>query len=625
MTTRLQVAVALALTVAAGSARADEWTLWEAPWHDAAIAAVDATADTAVSLSGDGSLRWWAVPAMAPLGRTTWERCDDVAVALSPDGRTVAALEGAQRELVLVGRDGARRRLEPGGSVSALAWVDGALVAGLADGSLRRWGPGSAEPLTTPAIAEDPIRTLAAGPRGLLVGRGGEFGAVELRDGQTLALVRTMTLDTAAQRAHPSSYFMPPSGLAWSADGKRVAAAAEDAPVWDVETGLLLARVAPRKHDEMADQQWVTAVAFEGPGGESLLAASMPLLVRWDVASGQQRGSFALPFDWNGAQPATIAMRPQDGWVLTGDISGGLSLQGLDGAERSAVRGQHASLRSVAFSPQADVVVAGHADGALTVWVAATAQRMGAPIHVHGGGVSALEFSPDGARLASAGGRRVVIWSLAGAGRPVTLSGHEGGALDLAWAPDGSRLVTTAGDGRVRLWDAVTGEPLRSWEGHPGGATAVAWGKGDRIATVGEDGVLRTWSPGSDAADQASPRQPRAYTGVAWAPDGRTLATTEAFRGDGPVRLWAADLKELRHFEAGPIGCHDLAFTPQGELAAACLDARVRVWSLPSGKLTTTLHAFDGYGMALALNAAGTRLALGTAGQEQALRVWTRR
>lgn len=603
----------LALVLAPTTARA-EWALWSTPWHDAAIAAVDVAGDTTVSASWDGTLRWWSLPGLELRGQREWSPCSGAAVALSPDG-TVALLHGEGRELAVVGREGAKRELNPGGSVGALAWASGGLVAGLADGSLRRWEAGSAEPRSV--TGGEGVRALAGGPGGLLVGRGDEFGAVELRDARTLELIRAFSLARAQEGAHPSAYFLPPNGLAWSLDGRRAAAAADEALVWDVGTGLLVGTIAVREPGANFDGVGVAAVALLGATGDELLVATMDGLDRWDVAKRARTQRGPVSRDWNGAQPATIALRAERGWALTGDIHGGLELRGLDGGVIAAARGQHASVRAVAFSPRGDVVVAGHGDGALTVW--ASPRRRGV-IPVHRGAVSAVVFSPGG-RLATAGDTRVVLWSLESATPPVVLEGHDAGATDAAWSPDGTRVVTAAQDGRVRLWDANTGALLRTWSGHPGGATSVAWGP--RVASVGEDGVLRTWDPGEDEG-HASAQEPRAYTGVAWSSDGSVLATTEAFRGPSPVRLWSADLVEIRQFEAGDLGCHDVTFSPLGELVAACLDARARIWALPGGTMSE-LRAFDGYGMSVALNARGTRLALGTSGQEQALRVWTRR
>src|SRR5262249_62097187 len=68
--------------------------------------------------------------------------------------------------------------------------------------------------------------------------------------------------------------------------------------------------------------------------------------------------------------------------------------------------------------------------------------------------VFAVEFHPDGRRLATAGPDRAVrLWDLARGEEVVRLQGHTDFVWSLAFSPDGATLASGSGDFAVRLWD----------------------------------------------------------------------------------------------------------------------------------------------------------------------------
>jgi WD40 repeat protein len=116
--------------------------------------------------------------------------------------------------------------------------------------------------------------------------------------------------------------------------------------------------------------------------------------------------------------------------------------------------------------------------GEVKVWEVGTGQEV-RTLKGHTGGVSSVAFSPDGKRLASACKRsadaqgkplagEVRVWDTATGQEVRTLKGHTGAVWSVAFSPDGQRLASAGGDydlqqgrqlpGEVRVWAAGSGQ-----------------------------------------------------------------------------------------------------------------------------------------------------------------------
>jgi WD40 repeat protein len=179
------------------------------------------------------------------------------AVAFRPDGKQVASASTGNQdgkkpgEVYLWGADTGERTGQLAGlktSVLSLSWrPDGRRLATLsADGSVRVWEPGSGGEVLVPQAevfrgAYLSVGCVAYSPDGKLLA-GAVSNALDAQQRRELVI---WDAETGAERARMAGHSAPVSGLAFSPDGRRLAAASWDinrgatgeVKLWDVATG----------------------------------------------------------------------------------------------------------------------------------------------------------------------------------------------------------------------------------------------------------------------------------------------------------------------------------------------------------------------------------------------------
>ena len=557
--------------------------------HTGAVAAVAAHDDALVTGGEDGIVRIWDLTGSRPVrerwGHTGWV----YAVAISPDGRTIAS----------AGDDATIRlwRLDTGesagmlsghlGRVRGLAFTaDGLLVSGSEDGQVCLWDTGRFGLIRSMRTPGCPVWAVAVGMDDTVIAAAGEDEFVRLYE----LASGDLTGEQAAHRDWIRS-------LAFAADTLVSGSGDSSVRVWRVSEGsLTLART-------IETPARVRAVAVS-PEADLIVAAGEDATLRaftGDGAAGEQ----PLPagIDWVRA----ITLRP-DRSVIAGCEDG--SVRSWDGSGVRVLGDGLDTTWSAAFA--GELALLGRADGTVELRRLADA-GLSRTLTAGEGRVWSLDTGGDLA-AAACGDGSVRVWSLGG-DWTLRLNEEERRTWSVALNRDGTRLAASSSGGLTRVWDLPSGEMVWEHRTHDGRVRSMAFDdSGSLLLTGGGEGSARLWRlPGGEQAAEFAP-------GGSWV---RAVALdaagSRAALGCGPGDIYIHGLEDSRdapelHGHTGRVLM--LGFTADPTvLVSAAADGTVRSWSMAEQKQLAEIRlapslqtaAFDARsGMILAASAGGT-------------------
>ncbi len=322
-----------------------------------------------------------------------------LSVAFSPSGSELAT--GGEAGSVVLWSRTVRLPLTrglhvPRGVVTALAFdSDGGIIAAGTDkGAVLTWDARSGKLLPTPPAGRDEVWALGFGPHGGSLAAGYLGGSVRLLDprhGRDIRPARQagVGIDSVAVGRTGTLLAAGGHGMLWS---------------WPVGARRARAR-------RVVPDSTQTSLSTDGSAGA--FSAGDGTVVLWDVAH-RRNLSRTLRADFG--QAVDVVLAPLGDAVAVAGVRS-ISVWDTRSGERrvgplTATTDLEAGIVEVAVSDGAKTLATGDSEGNIVVWDGVAGVSLGAPLDVGKSGTRALALSRDGGRLAIAGGPGVLLTTL---------------------------------------------------------------------------------------------------------------------------------------------------------------------------------------------------------------------
>lgn len=485
---------------------------------------------TRLATGGEDGTRVWDVVTGMQIVSCAARRADVRAVAFSPDGKLVAsAADDNTARICDIRTDSLVAQLiGHSAEVYGVAWAGELLVTGSRDASAKLW-------VVNSDASDVHERVTLSGHGNTVMRVAVNTGAERVATTSTDGTVRVWDAASGAQLLSLTGHRKRVTGVSFSRNDSVLATASWDgtARLWDVSPGGELPTLPGHATD-------LAAVSFDSTGRLVLTGDTADGARLWDANTGRLVRQL-----WRGpGVGAVVAFAPR-GTRLAAAGGSVVSLY-RDSADAAPLelRGHHAAVTDIAFSPDGNLLATASADSTVMVWDAESGQPRDT-LRSHRGEIHALAFSPDGVQLATAGDDETVrVWNV-GTGAQVDSLPHDDIVTDVAFDPNGRILATASRDWVVRIWEreGAAWRQRQELTGHVGEVSNVTFRPGGaRIASAGSDGTVKEWDVGSGRELVTFTGYKGAVLSVAYSPDGSRLATVGK---DGMVRLYRTGMGDL--------------------------------------------------------------------------------
>jgi WD40 repeat protein len=410
-------------------------------------------------------------------------------------------------------------------------------------------------------------------------------------------------LKQKGELVHWSAHGQRVRGLASSPDGQRLASVSADGMVrlWDWETGRVVHTLTPGLGE-------LHAVAWSRVG-QYLAATGVHGVAVWNL------DDTAKPL-WTSAHSLSVSglALGTDSLAVSGPENTAEILDLRTGQKRRTLRGHTAAVSALEFSPDSARLASGSAESSVRLWDPATGQEV-AKFEHPGLLNNCLAFDPQG--------RYLLAENLVCDLRTNQVAAHLDigyGSASGRFTADGSALLLGTYSGSVASWPVAQIEQARAEAkgpaagaapagpvriSHatvvvPGGHLEAIWGvaaspDGRWLATASHDRTVKLWNARTLKLVRTLEGHSAVVWCVAFSPDSQTLASGSATDKEGEIKVWdVASGRQRWHFTGHGRLVVGLAFHPAHPWLVSCAnDGSVRFWDVAAGRDLGLVHQFD--------------------------------
>lgn len=245
-----------------------------------------------------------------------------------------------------------------------------------------------------------------------------------------------------------------------------------------------------------------------------------------------------------------------------------------------------AKVHSIAFSSDGTTLASGSGDGTIILWDVRSKMKINTLEHsLNNQGqysaVSAVAFSPNGQRLASAG-NNVKFWNISNL-KDITegsIFQHNEYVWTIDFSPDGKWLAAGDNGGNVTVWDTQNSKVVKALKGYLKWPNFVGFSPNldnPILATIGKYQYIKLWTL-SDWELQGPLMNPAPVSSLAFSQDGKTLASVSS----ESVELWSVESgSHITSLKRQTSKVQSVAFASDGTtLASGGDDGMIRIWKV---------------------------------------------